>query len=220
MPWLEQIKRLAITLGKIPEYSLNLDLPLTQTLQCLTLEESTSSWILGRTFKALREFLVHRRSFVQEVLSGHEGLQVCLPACTTLQLVNCSFDSLRFLSCPHVQILRWSQSSVETTFDLAAFNLLRDFLFNLSCLQKLYISISLHSGIDSLIRFFFCDAREQGVWRDIRSVEVVTWFSSSSEGSHFFNRAVSHQWLYQKRWKEFIVTKDNQRGMMIVKASV
>ena len=216
LPWLEQIKRLEITRGKIPEYSLNLDLPLTQTLQCLKLDESTSSWMLGRSFKALREFQIKRQSFVPEDMSGHEGLQTGLPACTELQVEHCPFNDLRFLSCSNVQSFRWSYCLARSTFDL---NTLHDFLFNLPCLQNLYITISLDSGLDSLIQVVFCDAREQGIWRDIRSVEMMVRPGGPSEWSHLFDRTVLHRHLYEKWWKEFTVTKDNW-GMVVVRASV
>ena len=59
LPYLEKIEWLQISRGSIPEYPLNIDLPLTHTLQWLKLCHSTSfSWMLGRTFKALREFRV------------------------------------------------------------------------------------------------------------------------------------------------------------------
>ena len=219
LPWLEQIKTLEITRGKIPKYSLHLDLSLTQTLQCLKLDASTSSWTLGRSFKTLREFQIKRLSIVPEDKSGHEGLKVGLPACTALELEDCPFNDLRFLSCSNVQCFRWSAFLGRITLDLTALNPLRDFLFNLSCLQKLYISISLDSSLDSLFQVVFCDAREQGVWRDIRSVEVEAWFSDYSEGSHFFDQTVGHQRLYEKWWKEFTVTKEDPGWRMIVRAS-
>ena len=219
LPWLEQIKRLEIMSGKIPEYSLNLDLPLTQTLQCLKLDKSTSSWMLGRTFKALRELQIKGLSFVLEDMSRHKGLQMGLPVCTALQLEGCPFNDLRFLSCSNVQSFRWSYSLARSTFDLTALNSIRDFLFNLPRLQNLYITIPRVSGLDSLIQAVFYDAREQGVWRDIRSVEMKVWCVVYSERSHFFDRTVGHQHLYEKWWKEFTVTKDN-RGMVTVRASV
>ena len=219
LPFLEQIKKLEITFGMIPEYPLNLDLRLTQTLQYLKLKGSTSSWMLGRIFKALREFQTNRPFFLPEDLSGHEGLQVGLPACATLKLGNCSLDYLRFLSCSNVQSFRWSQSAAWTTFDFTALSWLHDFLFTLPCFQKLYISISLRAGPDSLIQFVFCDAREQGVWRDIRSVEVDVEPDSSSEVSHFFDRIAGHQQLYEKWWKEFTVTKADPGLRVMVRAS-
>ena len=148
LPCLEQIKRLEIRHGIIP---LNLDLPLTHTLQSLKLRLSTFSWMIGRTFKALREFQNHWSPVAPENLSRREGLQVDLPACTTLKLENCPIEYLRSLSCPNVQILRWWQFSAWTAFDLAALDSLHDSIFTLSCLQKLYISIPRYPGLDSLI---------------------------------------------------------------------
>jgi len=211
-PSLEQIEGLKISNGYTPEYSLNSDLPLTHTLQWLNLFRSTTSWMLGRTFEALREFSVFQPP--PEVYSRHEQLQVDMPACTTLELENWSMDSLRFLSCPNVQILRWSQHSLQTTFDLAGFTSLRDFLFNLSCLQNLYISFSQGLGINSLIDAIFYGASEHGVWRDIKKVEVEIVFNTSSEASHFFDQTVGHQLRYEKWWKSFTVNKDWFRVMI------
>ena len=142
LPWLEQIKTLEITFGKIPEYSLNLDLPLTQTLQCLKLDDSTSSWMLGRSFKALRELKIKRQSFVLEDKSGYEGLQIGLPACTALQLEDCPLNDLHFLSCSNVQSFRWSYSLARITFDLTALN----------SLQPVAVTLTKHN-FDSWPRF-------------------------------------------------------------------
>jgi len=204
LPYLEQIVNLQILGGSISDDSLTLDLPLTHTLQWLELGGSTSSWMLGRTFKALREFRVTLLGGIEN-RSSHEGLQVDLPACKTLELMYCSMDYLRFLSCSNVQILRWCLSEFQTTFDLAEFNLLHDFLFNLSCLQNLYIVAPPGLGIDSLIDFVFCGASEHGVWRDIRSVEVEIRFHSSSEVCRLFNQTVGHQPRYETWWKSFTV---------------
>ena len=191
----------------IPEYPLNLDLPLTHTLQCLKLHRTTSSWMLGRTFKALREFRVTLPPDETENHSRHEGPQVDLPACTTLELFHfhCSMDYHCFLSCPNVQILRW-YPPLSQTFDLAAFNSLHHFLFNLSCLKNLNISVPQGLGIDSLIDFVFCGVSEHGVWREIGRVKVVVWFDTSSEASDFNDQTVVHQPRYEKRWKSFTVT--------------
>jgi len=206
-PYLEQIERLKISKGSIPEYSLNLDLPLTHTLQWLKLSFLTPFWMLGRTFEALRWFMVDTPLDEPAIHSGHEGLQVGLPACTTLELRYCSMDYLRFLSCSNVQILRWYQDSFQTPFDLAASNSLHDFLSSLSCLQNLIISVPQGLGIDSLIDFVFCGASEHGVWRDISSVEAMIWFDSSSEASHIFDQIVGRQQRYRKWWKSFTVTQ-------------
>jgi len=214
LPYLEQIETLRILRGSILEYSLNLDLPLTRTLQSLVLN-SSAHWVLGRTFKALREFRVVEPPDEPGNHSRHDGLQVDLPACTKLELFLCPTEYLRFLSCSNVQILRWSQHSLQTTFDVAEFNSLHDFLFNLSCLQNLNILVPQGLGVDTLIDFVFCGASEHGVWRGIRSVEVDIWFYSSSEASHRFDQTVGHQLRYEKWWKSFTVTKGHATNAII-----
>jgi hypothetical protein len=208
LPYLEQIKRLEIWRGFIPEYSLSVGLPLTHTLQWLMLCSSTSSWMLGRTFMALRQFKVTRQLGELENLSKYQGLQVDLPACTTLELENYSMDYLRFLSCANVQSFRWREFSVSTTFDLTALISLHDFVFTLSCLQNVDIFVPQGCGLDFLIHFVFCGAWEQGAWREIKHVEVKILFNSSSEGCHFFDQIVGRQQCYEKWWKTFTVTKE------------
>ena len=226
LPYLEQIERLQISSGSIPEYPLNLDLPLTHTLQWLELKFSTPSWMLGRSFKVLREFRVSDPPVEPENDSRHEGLHVDLPACTTLALEYCSMAYLRFLSCSNVQILDWTHSD-EITLDLAAFNSSHDFLFNLSCLQYLNIYVPQGLGTDSLTDFVFCGASEHGVWRDIRSVGVDIGFdySSESEVSHVFDQIAGHQPRYEKWWKLFTVTKVTREfatddDLILIKASM
>jgi len=208
LPYLEQIERLRISYGSIPEYSLNLDLPLTHTLRWLELRYSTSSWMLGRSFKALREFRVAEPPNKPDNHSRHEGLQVDLPACTTLELEDCSMDHLRSLSCPHVQILRHGSF---WNFGLAAFNSLHDFSLNLSCLQTIDIYIFHGVGIYSLFDFVFCGASEHGVWRDIRSVGVDVVCHSISEVSHLFDQTIRHRPRCEKWWKSFTVTKEEMK---------
>ena len=206
LPYLEQIRRLEIGAGIIPVYSLNLDLPLTHTLQWLKLGSLTTfPWMLGRTFKALRDFQMSYIQFPPENRSGYEGLSVNLPACTTLQLENCSSDILRLLSCSNTRTLHWQQVSTWTTSNLIKSS--HDSLFKISSLQILDIEVSHYLGVDFMIHFVFCGAWEQGVWRDIRSVEVRVWFIASPEKIfHFFDNIVGHH--YEKWWKEFTVTKD------------
>jgi len=209
LPYLEQIEWLNISRGSIPEYSLNLDLPLTHTLQHLEMFQTPPFWMLARTFKALREFSVDyapNKSNEPESHSRHEGLQVDLPACTELDMDDYPIDYYRFLSCSNVQNLRWSQNRFLTTFDLAAFNSFHDFLFNLSCLQNLTIFVRQGLRVDSLIDFVFRGASEHGVWRDIRSVEAHISCNSPSEASHFLDQTVGHQPRYEKWWKSFTVT--------------
>jgi len=211
LPYLEQIERLKISSGSISEYSLNVDLPLTHTLQWLELHVSTPFWMLGRTFKALREFRVLRPPDEPENHSRHKGSQVDLPTCTTLELFHCSMDYLCFLSCSNVQILRWSPRPLQT-FDLAVFNSLHDFLFNLSCLKTLDIFVPQGLGRDSVL----CGALEHGVCQDIGGLEMEIWFNSFSEASHLFDRTARHQLRYEIWWKSFTVTKEEME--VIVRA--
>ena len=133
----------------------------------------------------------------------------------------CSSDVLRLLSCSNIQTLRWMPDLREITFGLEAPNSPHDFLFNFPSLQTLDIFVGriLVVGgtlvVDSMIHFVFCNAREQGVWRDIRSVHAEVQFLDSLESSDFFNKIVGHQQLYEKWWKEFTVTKGNCAVRMI-----
>ena len=221
LPNLEQIKSLEIWRGIIPVYSLNLDLPLTHTLQWLNLRHSASSWMLGRTFKALREFQIYWSSFPSENRFRHMGLRVDLPACTTLTLRDCPTEYVRFLSCSNVRALLWWQPVAWTTYDLADLNSPHAFSFDFSCLKNLDIFVPYGLGLRPLIHFIFCGAWEQGVWRDIRSVKVEILFDSSSKASHFFDQTVGHQQHYEKWWKTFAVTKESVGGAHVnVHASV
>jgi hypothetical protein len=208
LPFLEQIKKLEICGGIIHKYSLNIDLPLTHTLQWLTLRRSTCSWMLGRTFKALREFQNDRSPFEPKNLSINEGLQIDLPACTTLQLEDCPMGFLLFLSCSNVQNFRWRQILPFITFDGTALNSLL-FVLTLSCLQRLYIEVPWGLGIAPLIRLVFRGASEQGAWRDIKCVKVMIQFTSSSEASQIFDQTVEDQQRYEKSWNTFTVTKNS-----------
>ena len=221
-PYLEQIKRLEIWDGIIPAYPLNVDLPLTHTLQRLRLRCSSFSWMLGRSFKALREFHINDLPDAPEAQSRLEGLEVDLPACTTLKLWNFSANHLHFLSCTNVQILQWERSPELPAVDTAALKSSQAFLCSCSRLQKLDILVPHHLERDPLIEFVFCDAMEQGVWRDIMSVEVkVSLKGSSSKDRHrFFSQMVGHQRDFDKWWKEFTVTNNGSGMMVTIRASM
>ena len=218
LPCLEQIKRLEIRNRIIPAYSLDIYLPLVRTLQSLKLVCSTFSWMLGRTFKTLKELEVDGPPAGVENQSRHEGFQVDLSACITLKLEDCPVDDLRFLSCPNVQILNLGQLRIWPSINQAVLKSLRDFLRNCPCLQKLEIRISHCLGLDSLNQFVFRSAREQGVWQDIRSVEVRVLFSS--EESPSFTEMVGHRQDYEKWWNEFTFIEERSRSMVIVRASM
>ena len=215
---LEQIKGLVVWHVIVPEYSLNIDLPLSRTLQLLRLSFSSFSWMLGRTFTSLREIQLDEPQVSQ---SRHEKLQADLPACITLKLGSFSLNHLQFFFCPNVQNLHLRQSPDFSAIDEAALNCLRDFLCNCPCLQTLDVLIFLSLGLDSLIQCVFRDAWEQKVWRDVRSVEVKVRLTDSSRGDGhlFFDQMVEHHQHYEKWWKEFKVTMKDKRSF-IVRASV
>ena len=215
LPYLEQIKRLQIQSGIIPVYSLNRDLPMTHTLQWLELGYTTFPWMLGRTFKVLRDFQMSHVRFPPENRSGYGGLLVDLPACTALKLTTCSSDILHLLSCSDIQILHWKRDSIWTTFDMEALKSSQDSLFKISSLQILDIDVPHYLGVDLMIHFVFCGAWEQGVWRDIRSVEARVWFGATSEVFPFFDKILGHRRHYKKWWKKFRVTKGKRRVRMI-----
>ena len=132
LPYLEQIKRLEIWGGIIPAYSLRIDLPLIHTLQWLRLYGSTISWMIGRSFKVLRQFEFNANLYDRENLSRFEGLQVDLPACTELDWMAAE-DSLCFFSCPSLQIFHFRPNSVSNE----AAKSLTNFLCNCPFLQPL-----------------------------------------------------------------------------------
>src|SRR5258706_905273 len=200
LPCLKQIKRLEISGSNILADPLKLHVPLMDTLQWLRLYYSPYSWMLGRRFKALREFVVQGTPYELQNLSRHEGLQVDLPACTTLKLDDFSDDHLHFLSCPNVQIFHFVTSR---GISKAALKHVTDFLRDCSRLQTLKIHI--HEElveVDSCMLFVFGDARYQRVWRDIRSVEMTVEFIGSSwnNGNRLFASMVGRQQHYEKWW--------------------
>ena len=79
------------------------------------------------------------------------------------------------------------------------------------------------SWADSLAKFALCDVRAQGLWQDIRSLEVKFWFYHNSwrfpdHGfvDHFFNKQVGQQQHYRKWWKEVTVTKVSAEEVKII----
>ena len=186
-----------------------------RTLQWLRLAFATISWMVGRSFKALKTLSIRELQYEFERLSKHEGLQVGLPACKSLELRNVSVNHLPFLSCSNIQTLEWWQFTIIQATPKS----LHDFFYNCSGLQELRLLFPQHFGVDSLIRFIFCDAREQGAWRDIRRVEVKVWVTGSS-GNEFFSQAVGRRQDYEKWWKEFTVTMEDFPPSVIVRASM
>jgi hypothetical protein len=104
LPYLGQLEELEIHKTRTPTYSLDISLPCVCSLQRLYLEYSTFSWMIGRTFKALKQCTFD--SIWDEDLSGFKGLQVGLPVCTKLEWNSYGMVDFTFLSCPNVQILQ------------------------------------------------------------------------------------------------------------------
>ena len=222
-PCLKQIKRLEIVLNNGLADRLKSHFPLVDTLQWLRLHHSAFSWMLGRRFKALREFVVKGPLYELESLSRHDGLQVDLPACTILKLEDCLEDRLRFLSCPNVQIFQFKHDEVRGVTTETVVKRLTAFLCGCPYLQDLDIHIREELGrVDSLVQFVFGDALDQGVWQDIRSVKVTFGSIGSSRNNEDGPLAsmVGSQQHYKKWWKKFTVTKTpGWVGWVTVRAS-
>ena len=170
--------------------------------------------MIGRSFEALRYFKFSQQRDDDKTQSRHEGLQVDLPACRTLHWTR-SEDFLRFLSCPNLQIFCFWRHWVE---DEAPRNSLINFLSNCSCLEKLEIDIPKKPWwADSLVQFVLRDARERGLWQDIRKAKVRVMFYGSSCGvaDHFFSEVVGQQQHYEKWWERVAVTNESTEWVKI-----
>jgi len=143
---------------------------------------------------------------------------VNLPACTSLTWDSSVFF-FPFISCPKIQHLTWLPRDHNITLDEAVLKSLHGFLFNCPCLQVFRISIRRSSGPESLIHFVFCDAWEQGVWHDIRSVEVEVRFTSFNTRNQSFCQMVEQQHYYGKQWKDFEM-EIPAPGFVILRASM
>jgi hypothetical protein len=206
LPYLVQIKHLEIWYTMIPVYSVDIDLPCVHTLQKLVLMGSTCSWMVGRTFHTLREY----KDFSGD-MSAYKGVQMHahMPACTKLEWSGSAVTYIPF-SHPNVQIL---EPHPLATPDEAVFKDLHNLLSNCPCLQELKIETWDFSGLDSLIQFIFCDAQEQGVWQDIKSVELKQHVSTSVD--QVFNEKVGQTLHYEKWWKELTVSKGALPGTVM-----
>jgi hypothetical protein len=174
LPYLGQIKDLAIQATRIPTYSVDIDLPCVHTLQKLELTDSTYSWMVGRTFHTLKEFTIFIPPNPSEDLLAYIGLQVHVPASTKLEWSGSVVDYMH-VSHPNVQILKLHVGTPNEVI----LKSLHNSLSNCAYLKELWITSYPCSGLDSLITFVFCDAWERGAWGDIRRVELKI------EQSHF-----------------------------------
>jgi hypothetical protein len=205
LPYLGQIKYLAIESTQIPAYSVNIDLPCVHTLQKLKLFNSTYSWMFGRTFHTLKKCTISTQYYLSEDLSVYKGVQVHMPACTKLRWLG-SARAYPLFYHPNVQILELLDLDTHSQVILKS---LHNSLSNCPCLQELRISTMHCSGLDSLIQFVFCDAQEQGVWGGIRTVELRQLSSTLGERVQYkhINEIVGQTQHYRKWWKEFTVSK-------------
>jgi hypothetical protein len=189
----------------IPAYSVGIDLPCVHTLQRLVLEGSTCYWMVGRTFHILKELFINNLKDSSEDLSEYNGVQVHMPACTKL-VWNSRAAASTLFSCPNIQILELYPSGTPT----AVLKSLHNSLSNCPCLQELKIKIGHQSGLDSLVQFICCDAQEQGVWQDIRSVELKQCVHITRL-DQVFDKMVGQTLHYKKWWKELTVSKERQK---------
>jgi len=209
-PFLEQIKEIELH-HCVSACSPGADLPLIHTLQRLQLNHSTFSWMLGRTFTTLKECNLYDPKDAFEDLSRRKGLQVDIPTCTALRWDHTSVIFLPFFCCPTLQILQWEPLGDEFSLDETVHTSLYCFSLNSSALQQLVVTIDHRLGLDSLIQFVFRDAQAQGIWKDIKSVELYVKSYLFNSKTQLFTQMVGHQRHYENDWKKFIVSRDEYK---------
>ena len=214
--YLEQIKILELINPDIPSYSLNIDLPLVHTLQKLILANSSYSWMYGRVFLALKSF-----EYIGDLdndLSVHGSPQVDMPAC--IEIVWQGPGGTPPFSCVNLQKFSWSnyheQDDGNEDNEVDFWSLFY-FLLNCPCLQ--HFDCSLKSQSDSLIQFVFCDAWEQGVWKDIQTVEVELWGMNGDVVQNLIQK-YEHEQQVMKWWKGFTARRTDYPGGAVFKASM
>ena len=194
LPYLEQIKELEVYDSTISAYSLDIYLPLVHTLQYLMLVCSSCPWMSGRAFKALK-----RITFCRCPGGGHTDPPLDIPACTELEWIN--QPAAPSFSCVNLQKISWRNTALSPPVDLRS---LCDFLLNCPCLQHFDCLIPHRSKSDSVIQFVFCDAQEQGAWKDIRSVRVELW-PMDNDAIETVTQKYKDEQHVEKWWKEFTV---------------
>jgi hypothetical protein len=203
--YLEQLDQLELRYTDTPTYSLDSSLPCVCTLQQLTLTYSSFSWMIGRTFEALKRCTFSYPSDTHDS-SRFKGLQVDLPVCTKLEWSDYTLILLAFLSCPNVQTLQLHYDG-----KLIPDEAFLKFLLNCSGLQKVKIIIQNCTELSSLFQLIFCDALQQGAWKEIREVTVeIDTRSTEGPRKFFFNQMVRLQQKYEKWWNWFIVFGGHQ----------
>jgi hypothetical protein len=205
LPYLEQLDELEIRNSTTPTYSLDIDLPFVCAVQQVKLFSATFSWMIGRSFKALKQCYIAHIQDTSEHLSRFKGLQVDMPVCTKLEWFGGKLIHFTFLSCPNVQTFQFHQGFDILILDEAFFKILHNF----SALQELGITISYGSELSSLFQLVFCDALQQGAWQEIRKVKVtIVYNNDGSQIFQIFNQMVRQQKLYEKWWNQFTVSRE------------
>ena len=202
LPYLEQIKELRISDCTIPEYSLDINLPLVHTLEYLMLDYSMSTWMSGRVFKALKRIIIDYWQYCD-----HIDLQLDIPACTELEWIDQVAAPSFF--CVNLQKFSWRNNVVDFEVE---FRPLFDFLLNCPCLQ--HFDCLLPHESDSVIQFVFCDAQEQGVWKDIKSVKVEL-FGMDNDEIETVTQKYEHEQHVEKWWKEFTVSSGDESAIFM-----
>ena len=210
LPHLEQIKVLTLYHSQIPSYSKDIDLPFVHTLQHLTVDKSSSSWMYGRVFLALKsfEFWGHHWG----ALSVYDGQQVEMPVCTEL-MWNFQVDAPP-ISCMNLKKFSWSNHLDDDEVDLKS---LVNFLLNCPCLQ--HFDGWLRYEHDTLMQFFIFDAWEQGVWKDIRTIELTVDELDDDARQHLIQK-YEHEQQVMKWWKKFAISSTDYQGGFVFKASM
>ena len=207
LPYLEQIKELTVWYSTIPAYSLDVDLPLVHTLQYLKLLYSSCPWMSGRVFKALKRITID-----DYPSGGRNDPQLDIPACTELEWINQA--ATPSFSCVNLQKFSCRNNEIFVMVDLRS---LFDFLLNCPCLQ--YFDCLIPYKSDSVIQFVFCDAWKEGVWKDIRTVEVGLW-GMNDDAVQNLTQKYEHEQQVMEWWKEFTVSSNPYQGYAVFKASM
>jgi hypothetical protein len=205
LPYLEQLDELDIMHSRTPAYSLDIALPCVCAVQQLTLSHSTFSWMIGRTFKALRQCIIKYLQDESKDLSRFKGLQVDMPVCTNLNWFGGGLIHFTFLSCPNVQTLQLHQGIDEFIPDEAFLKS----LLNCSGLQDFGITIGYCSELLPLFQLVFCDALQQGAWHEIRKVKVkIIYHAFDDAEDQFLNQMIGQQRKYENWWNRVTASKE------------
>jgi hypothetical protein len=213
--YLEQLNELDILFTTTSTYSLDIILPCVCVVEQLNLWRSTFSWMIGRTFQALKQCCLAYPWDASEDLSRFRGLQVDMPVCTKLEWSGGQLVHFIFLSCPTVQTLQLQlfDDKLVSDHQLIPDEAFLKSLLNCSDLQELQIAMRHSTGLPPLFQLIFRDVLQQGAWKDIRKVKVTIKCDlddSPGKQKQNFNEVVGLKQKYEKWWNHFTVSKDDR----------